>query len=264
MNKTVHQLGIPQHIARRGDTYTIGNATILVLNPSEPLYTEQNSNSIVVNVTYHNVSFMLAGDADEQAEERMLNSTDDLKADVLKLGHHGSRHSTTEPFLDAVSPKVAIISCGYDNPYGHPHNETLQRLIERSITYFRTDIHPELIDDIVATTDGYRLTVTQPSTDKDGALTMDPSSGPSFFSQSSRFASDSQAQQEKGGKQECEEWKSRNQHHLFHLAIWSRSRFPHIHSFLATISTRFLRTQTHRHTLSAETIADQSQRAKMG
>jgi len=166
LNQTIHNLSIPEHVARRGDTYIMGNVTILVLNPSEPVFGEQNSDSVVVRLTYMNVFFMLTGDADEEAEARILSifQSEELRSDVLKLGHHGSRHSSTEPFLDAVSPKVAVISCGYDNPYGHPHNETIQRLIERNITYFRTDIHPELIDDIVATTDGYRLTVTQPST----------------------------------------------------------------------------------------------------
>jgi len=166
LNQTIHNLSIPEHVASRGDTYIMGNVTILVLNPSEPLFGEQNSDSVVVRLTYMNVSFMLTGDADEEAEVRILSifQPEELRSDVLKLGHHGSRHSTTEPFLDAVLPKVAVISCGYDNPYGHPHNETLQRLIERNITYFRTDIHPELIDDIVATTDGYRLTIIQPST----------------------------------------------------------------------------------------------------
>jgi len=98
----------------------------------------------------------------------MLNSSLrlDLHSDVLKMGHHGSRYSSKEDSLDAVSPEVVVISCGYDDAYGHPHNETLERLIQNNITYFRTDIHPELIDDIVATIDEYRLTIIQTSTEQ--------------------------------------------------------------------------------------------------
>jgi len=166
LNATIHNYGIPEHAARIGETYSMGDASMVVLNPSEPLIGDQNSDSVVVKLSYRNASLVLTGDADWRAERKMLNSSLclDLHADVLKLAHHGSRYSSREDFLDAVSPKVAVISCGYENPYGHPHNETLQRLIERNITYFRTDIHPELIDDIVATTDGYRLTIIQTST----------------------------------------------------------------------------------------------------
>jgi len=126
---------------------------MVVLNPSEPLIGDQNSDSVVVKLACHNVSLVLTRDADWRADGRMLDSSLrlDLHSDVLKMGHHGSRYSSTEDSLDAVSPEVAVISCGYDDPYGHPHNETLQRLIQNNITYFRTDIHPELIDDIVAT-----------------------------------------------------------------------------------------------------------------
>lgn len=165
MNQTIHELGIPQRVARRHDTYVMGNVTMVVLSPMEPLFGEQNSDSVVVKMTYHNVSFMFMGDADEDTEHRLLPlSSIWPHADVLKVGPHGSKHSSTGEWLDAVHPYVAIISAGYENRYGHPHNETLERLITRNITLFRTDIHEEFIDDIIATTDGYSLTIRQGST----------------------------------------------------------------------------------------------------
>lgn len=146
MNETIHNLSISQYVARR-------NATLLVLSPIEPLYGEQNSDSIVVKMTYRDVSFLFIGDADEATEQRLLPlSSIWPHADVLKLGHHGSKHSSTEEWLDGVHPSVAIISAGYENMYGHPHNETLERLAARNITVFRTDIHDGFIDNIGTTT----------------------------------------------------------------------------------------------------------------
>ena len=69
----------------------------------------------------------------------MIEAGEDLKADVLKIGHHGSSTATTKAFLQAVNPQVAVISCGKDNSYGHPHEETMQRLQEKAMTIYRTD-----------------------------------------------------------------------------------------------------------------------------
>ena len=73
---------------------------------------------------------LFTGDAEAQAEEAVLASGADLSCDVLKVGHHGSDTSSTNAFLDAASPKIAVISCGKYNDYGHPHPETLARLAE--------------------------------------------------------------------------------------------------------------------------------------
>ena len=85
----------------------------------------------------------------------MLTANYDLKADVLKVGHHGSSSSSTRPFLKAVSPKYAVISVGKDNDYGHPHKETINRLFESGISVFRTDESGT----IIFTTDGDKIEI---------------------------------------------------------------------------------------------------------
>jgi competence protein ComEC len=86
---------------------------------------------------------MITGDLLEEDERRMLDcyeGTDTLKCDILKIAHHGSKSSSCGEFLDAASPKIAVIECGRNNFYGHPHRQTLDRLEERGIRVFRTDI----------------------------------------------------------------------------------------------------------------------------
>jgi competence protein ComEC len=103
--------------------------------------TAKNNDSLVLRLKYRNRTLLLPGDAEKQAEHAMLNenSADDLHADVLKVGHHGSKNSTTEEFLEAVRPQVAIISAGEDNPYGHPSAELLERLETAGARVLRTD-----------------------------------------------------------------------------------------------------------------------------
>jgi len=86
-------------------------------------------------------AFMLPGDAEKQVERQLLTEIpiDNLRADVLKVGHHGSKNSTTEEFLEAVHPRVAVISAGENNPYGHPSPELLERLEHAGVRILRTD-----------------------------------------------------------------------------------------------------------------------------
>lgn len=100
-----------------------------------------NDTSYILRVTYQNTSVLLAGDATQVAEKLALKALPDsyFKADVLKVGHHGSNDATSERFLDAVDPSIAVISCGKDNEYGHPNQELLDRLANRNITVYRTD-----------------------------------------------------------------------------------------------------------------------------
>lgn len=128
------------HEAKVGDTYTAGAVRMKLLGPSVDT-DDLNNLSIIVRVDFGKTSFMYTGDAEELSESASLGSfaVGEFKADVLKVGHHGSSTSTSESFLTAVSPSIAVISCGSGNSYGHPHKETVNLLEQREITIYRTD-----------------------------------------------------------------------------------------------------------------------------
>ncbi len=147
------------HVAQREQTYALtATANLTVLNPVQPLeFTNENDgssfkndNSIVMRLQIGNTSLLFAADAEANAEQSMLLAGLSLRSDILKVGHHGSRYATTEPFLDCVLPSYAIISAGKNNSYGHPHIETVQRLLARGVTAYGTFQSGT----IVASTDG--------------------------------------------------------------------------------------------------------------
>ena len=104
----------------------------------------------MLRVDFGETSFLFTGDAEEEAEEAALRTGADLSCDVLKVGHHGSRTSSSKAFLAAANPRYAVISCGEGNDYGHPHEETLDVRADADIEVFRTD----LSGNIVASSDG--------------------------------------------------------------------------------------------------------------
>ena len=123
-----------------GDTYSLGDACLTVLGPAMQDEENLNNESILLHLQYGDTSFLFTGDAEEPAETAaVLRAPDALKADVLKVGHHGSSTSSCEAFLDAVRPKVAVISCGTYNEYGHPHAAAVERLQAFTEHIFRTD-----------------------------------------------------------------------------------------------------------------------------
>ncbi|MFH1037131.1 MAG: ComEC/Rec2 family competence protein [PVC group bacterium] len=127
-----------------------------VLSPSY-LMKDNNDSSIVVKLSYGDVSFLFTGDAAGSAEQIMAKKYGArLRSTVLKAGHHGSKHSSTEDFLKKVRPDVAVFSCGAENTYGHPNEETVERLKKIGATMYRTDEQGT----IIITTDGedYRVT----------------------------------------------------------------------------------------------------------
>lgn len=160
------------HEPRAGERRAFGALNLEVLHPNH-LTGDANNDSIVLKATYGQVSFLLTGDAEVEAEQQMLSSGRSLKADVLKLGHHGSRTSSTEPFLAAVSPEIAVYSAGAGNTYGHPHAEVLDRLRARGIAVYGTDTHGT----ITIRTNGTSYTIT---TSKAGPAPTSPPHGPSF------------------------------------------------------------------------------------
>lgn len=122
--------------------------------PSSTAYEEINNYSAVLKLSFGKVGFLLTGDAQAQSEQEMLSNGFSLKADVLKVGHHGSYSSSSPAFLNAVKPNYAVISCGADNGYGYPHAVTLQKL--NGIQVLRTDLD----GNIVFSTDGEGLQVS--------------------------------------------------------------------------------------------------------
>ena len=100
---------------------------------------DNNNSSVVMKMTYGTVDIMFTGDAEEPAEEIILQNGFDLNAEVLKVGHHGSETSTSDPFLEAVNPKVAVISVGEGNKYAHPADIILKKLTDKGVQYYRTD-----------------------------------------------------------------------------------------------------------------------------
>jgi len=109
--------------------------------PEEVAPSAKNNDSLVLRLRYGSRSLLLPGDAEKQVEKEMLeeNNADSLRADVLKVGHHGSKNSTTPEFLAAMQPRVGIISAGEGNPYGHPSPELLERLESAGVRVLRTD-----------------------------------------------------------------------------------------------------------------------------
>lgn len=127
-----------------GDVFDIGPLEIAVLHPKS-LSGDTNNNSIAIRLQYGVISFLFTGDAEEDAESEMLRSGANLKADILQVGHHGSKTSTTDRFLTAVKPDVAIYSASVDNQYEHPHIETINRLKKSGALVYGTAIHGTVI-----------------------------------------------------------------------------------------------------------------------
>lgn len=122
----IDEKNIPYHVPKIGDDIEFDkDVNVKVLNANDQA-TDNNDASIVLKMTYGNVSFLLTGDAGVALEKEMLQY--DVKATVLKAGHHGSNTSSSEEFIQAVKPEVTILSYGEDNKYGHPHAEIVDRL----------------------------------------------------------------------------------------------------------------------------------------
>ena len=123
-------------LANAGQLLKLGaSTTIQIFSPTgDESKLESNSASIVLRVVYGNTSFMLTGDAPMEVEDYLVRTYGaQLDSDVLKLGHHGSKTSTSALWLDTVTPQYAVVSAGIDNRYGHPHQDVMQRVFARNI-----------------------------------------------------------------------------------------------------------------------------------
>ena len=133
---------IPYRRAVRGQVISFGDGVEMgVLHPPPELLAtdDENDNSAVLRFTYGKSAVLFTGDAGEDAESDILASGADLRSDVLKVGHHGSGSSSSLAWLDAVRPRLAVISVGATNPFGHPSPDVLARLSSRKVRVLRTD-----------------------------------------------------------------------------------------------------------------------------
>jgi competence protein ComEC len=129
-------------IPEPGDSLLAGNIYLQVIAPPpghHPANSNLNNASIVLRMEHGQTSFLFTGDAERELEQWMVQNSDNLASTVLKVGHHGSRTSTTEAFLSAVNPAAAVIQSGADNRHGHPHREVIERLEAHGIAIYRTD-----------------------------------------------------------------------------------------------------------------------------
>lgn len=126
--------------ARAGVEIPLRGIKASFVAPLGDKYKDLNNYSAVIRLVYGNNSFLFTGDAEKESEEEMLSSAKgNLSAQLLKVGHHGSQSSTETHFLNAVNPKYAVIMCGADNDYGHPHEETIEKLEQKGVEIYRTD-----------------------------------------------------------------------------------------------------------------------------
>ncbi len=137
-----------------GTVYELGEARVQLLAPLEET-DETNDMSVVSRVTFGQHAFLFTGDAGKAVEKQLLGTDYDLRADVLKVSHHGSTTGNSAKFLEAVDPTYAVITCGAENAYGHPHKEIVKRLEKQGVPYYRSDV----FGDIVITSDGEKLTI---------------------------------------------------------------------------------------------------------
>jgi competence protein ComEC len=159
LEQLARRLGIRVLDRRASPPFQFSGTTIEIVSPPEDYSAPKlgNNDSLAFRVSFGSRSFLLTGDLERPMEARLLGQGLAAHADVLKVGHHGSKTSSIPPFLDAVSPEVAIVSAGYENSFGHPHPDVIKRLVERHATVLRTDL-----DGLVTvSTDGKRLWLDQ-------------------------------------------------------------------------------------------------------
>ncbi len=155
--KAVEEEGLVANHPAVGANFKFGNGGFTILAPETIDEDDSNANSVAIKLVNGNHSFIITGDAEIKNEKEMCNTGIDLKCDVLVPGHHGSATATGWDFLEKTLPEYAVISCGEGNSYGHPHEETMEKLESANVEVYRTDIQGT----ITVTSDGKNLTWSQ-------------------------------------------------------------------------------------------------------
>lgn len=142
--------------AKVGDVLELGDARATVVAPNSEKYDDLNNYSVVLLVTHGSKKFIFDGDAEKISEKEMISGGLLSQVDVYKVGHHGSNSSSCAAYMKEIQPKIAVISCGADNPYGHPKDGAIKRMSPYIEKLYRTDLNGTI--NIVS--DGKELTVT--------------------------------------------------------------------------------------------------------
>lgn len=148
-------------VPKINQSFTLGHTLFQVIYTGNDKKNLNNA-SIVLKASFKNTSYLFTGDATSEVEKKILKK--DIQATVLKVGHHGSKYSTTTTFLEKVNPTYAIISVGKNNSYNHPNQTTLDKLTKRNIEIYRTDE----MGSIFLETDGEKITITSKHTNTNG------------------------------------------------------------------------------------------------
>lgn len=146
MIKEVEKQGLKVKVLKEGVNIDVGEGALLeTFSPTQDSYSNLNNYSPIMKLTFGNNSFLFTGDAEKDVEAEVLSKyKDKLDSDVIKFGHHGSSTSSSQSFIEAVSPDYGIISCGVDNSYGHPHKEILKLIQDMNIEAYRTDTQGQI------------------------------------------------------------------------------------------------------------------------
>lgn len=167
--KTVESKGVQLKVGKAGNNVEIGGGAVMhLLAPKDFFHntrSDANANSIVIRLTFGKTAFYLAADSEAETEKRILEGGEELASDVYKVAHHGSRFSSTAELLEKIRPKIAVVSVGAGNDYGHPTRQALDRLEAVKAEVLRTDLDGE----VVLHSDGEKVTY---ATEKGGGLAL--------------------------------------------------------------------------------------------
>ncbi|WDU82342.1 ComEC/Rec2 family competence protein [Caloramator sp. Dgby_cultured_2] len=142
--EAIEDKGLKINTAKAGVNFQLDGVEFKFLAPNRNYYEDLNNYSAVLMISYDQNKILLMGDAEKPSEDEIIKKFD-VKADILKVGHHGSSSSTGSRFLNKVNPSYAVISCGKNNDYGHPHREILSLLKKNNINILRTDLDGTII-----------------------------------------------------------------------------------------------------------------------
>lgn len=141
LDSLIDSKGIPEEVGKQGQSFRLDGVDFEILGPTYPVASDLNNSSIVLKVKAGETDLLLMGDAEVTEENKILSQYPDLDCDILKIGHHGSNSSSSYRFLSTVTPETALISCGLNNQYGHPHQDTIRSLESLNASIYRTDLH---------------------------------------------------------------------------------------------------------------------------